>query len=98
MATVARGTRGQVSFAMMDLVLHTQFEEDGDMDIVEVCNETLSEYWMDYGDTAMIASFTHLAGGYAAGYLAHLRSFLARALCHPIGPLCQNNDVERPWQ
>lgn len=71
-AVIARNTRGQIAYGMMDLILHMDFSEADEIDVVAVCNEILEKYWMSYTDeTAMIASFGHLAGGYAAGYYGY---------------------------
>jgi len=66
----------QLGFAMVDLVLHTEFDPNIEMDLLARANEVLQRYSPiqlpeNYG---MILSFTHLfAGpvGYAAGYYSY---------------------------
>jgi len=71
-AVIARGTRGQIAYGMIDLTLHTKYSEHDFIDMVGISNDILGQYWMDYGDdTAFIGGFTHLAGGYAAGYYGY---------------------------
>jgi oligopeptidase A len=66
----------QLGFATVDLVLHTQFDPNVEMDVVELANQVLQRFTPiqlpeNYG---MILSFTHLFSGpvgYAAGYYSY---------------------------
>ncbi|MCP4160058.1 MAG: Zn-dependent oligopeptidase [Deltaproteobacteria bacterium] len=71
MATIAIETRGQVAFGLVDLVLYTQYGENDNIDVVKVGNDILKEYYRDYDDSAMVASFGHIVSGYAAGYYGY---------------------------
>jgi oligopeptidase A len=66
----------QLSFALVDLLLHTRFDPAKDGDAVEWANERLLPFQpvAPPAGTAMIASFLHLFGssvGYAAGYYSY---------------------------
>lgn len=66
----------QLGFAMVDLVLHTEFDPNIEMDLLARANQVLQRYSPiqlpeNYG---MILSFTHLFAspvGYAAGYYSY---------------------------
>lgn len=66
----------QLGFGTVDLVLHTDFDPNIEMDLVELSNHVLQRFTPvtlpeDYG---MILSFTHLFAhpvGYAAGYYSY---------------------------
>ena len=73
-ATAAYTTRRQQAFGIMDLALHTVSKADAEkMDIVAVTDAALTRATVAPApDTAFIASFGHLAGGYDAGYYGYL--------------------------
>ena len=71
-ATIARHTRGQIAFGMMDIVLHTQIKESDNFNIADITNKIMEKYYIaPPKETAFIASFGHVAGGYAAGYYGY---------------------------
>jgi len=73
-ATAAYTTRRQQSFGIMDLALHTVSKADAEkMDIVAVTDAALARATVAPApDTAFIAYFGHLTGGYDAGYYGYL--------------------------
>jgi thimet oligopeptidase len=73
-ATAAYTTRRQQAFGIMDLALHTVSKADAEkMDIVAVTDAALMRATVaPAADTAFIAYFGHLAGGYDAGYYGYL--------------------------
>src|SRR6478736_1348238 len=73
-ATAAYTTRRQQSFGIMDLALHTVSKADAEkMDIVAVTDAVLARATVAPApDTAFIAYFGHLTGGYDAGYYGYL--------------------------
>jgi thimet oligopeptidase len=73
-ATAGYATRRQQAFGIMDLALHTVSKADAEkMDIVAVTNDALTRATVPPApDTAFVAYFGHLAGGYDAGYYGYL--------------------------
>jgi Zn-dependent oligopeptidase len=67
--------RRQLSFGLLDLTLHTQKDTAAKLDIVAVTNGELARVSIPPGpETAFVAYFGHLAGGYDAGYYGYLWS------------------------
>jgi thimet oligopeptidase len=73
-ATAGYTTRRQQAFGIMDLALHTLSKADAEkMDVVAVTNAALTRATVAPApDTAFVAYFGHLAGGYDAGYYGYL--------------------------
>ncbi|NOY17288.1 MAG: Zn-dependent oligopeptidase [Gammaproteobacteria bacterium] len=71
-ATIATWYRRQLSFGMLDLKLHMSSDEKDFDNFVKVSNDIMSKvYLAPPKDTAFVASFGHLAGGYDAGYYGY---------------------------
>ena len=71
LATVGTFYRRQISFALMDLVLHSEVKDGGKQDVVKLSNEVLSRAFLPVpDDTAIAAYFGHLMG-YDAGYYGY---------------------------
>ncbi|RMG96460.1 MAG: M3 family peptidase [Deltaproteobacteria bacterium] len=76
----------QLGFARVDLVLHVDFDPEGDEDPFAAAHRVLSEYSpvpLPEGD-AMLASFQHLFAdpvGYAAGYYSYKWAEVLEADC-----------------
>jgi thimet oligopeptidase len=71
LATIGTYYRRQLSFALMDLMLHTQIKDGGKQDTVKLSNEVLSRVFLPVPeDTAFVAYFGHLMG-YDAGYYGY---------------------------
>jgi len=74
-ATKARMIRGQISYGMIDLILHTKFSGKSNFNIVKESNKVTKDYYLTPpAQSAFIGSFGHLAGGYSAGYYGYLWS------------------------
>jgi thimet oligopeptidase len=73
-ATAGYATRRQQALGIMDLALHTVSKADAEkMDVVAVTNDVFARATIPPApDTAFIAYFGHLAGGYDAGYYGYL--------------------------
>jgi thimet oligopeptidase len=71
LATVGTHYRRQLSFALLDLALHTEIREGTGKDCVKVSNDILSSVFLPVPpDTAFVAFFGHLMG-YDAGYYGY---------------------------
>lgn len=65
-------TQGQIAYAMFDLILHTRFGENDPVDTAAVGREALADYFLPAADdTDWTAQFTHITGGYDAGYYGY---------------------------
>ena len=67
------GTRyeRQLSFALLDMALHTQIHDTNAQDVVKLSNQVLSDVFLPVpDDTAFVAYFGHLMG-YDAGYYGY---------------------------
>ena len=73
-ATEAYTTRRQLTYGLLDLALHTVTpEQAAQMDVLAVTNGVLKRVTIAPApDTAFVAYFGHLAGGYDAGYYGYL--------------------------
>lgn len=74
LAGIARATRRQISFGLLDLDLHSRSGTDDTMDVVKISNQYIEK---SYGiplqpGYAFITRFGHLMGGYDAGYYGYL--------------------------
>lgn len=71
LATVGTYYRRQLSFALLDLALHTEVKDGGNQDAVKISNDILSKVFLPVPeDTAFVAYFGHLMG-YDAGYYGY---------------------------
>ena len=71
LATEATRYRRQISFALMDLALHTQIHQGNASETLPLSNKVLSEAFLPMPpDTAFVAYFGHLMG-YDAGYYGY---------------------------
>ena len=71
LATVGTFYRRQLSFALLDLALHTEVKNGGGQDIVKISNDILSSVFLPVPEgTAFVAYFGHLMG-YDAGYYGY---------------------------
>lgn len=71
LATVGTYYRRQLSFALLDLALHTEVKDGGTQDAVRISNDILSKVFLPVPeDTAFVAYFGHLMG-YDAGYYGY---------------------------
>jgi thimet oligopeptidase len=71
LATVATFYRRQLSFALLDLALHTEVKDGGNQDAVKISNDILSKVFLPVPeDTAFVGYFGHLMG-YDAGYYGY---------------------------
>lgn len=71
LATEATRYRRQISFALMDLALHTQIHQGNANETLPLSNKVLSEAFLPMPpDTAFVAYFGHLMG-YDAGYYGY---------------------------
>jgi oligopeptidase A len=67
----------QLSFGMVDLALHVDFDQARDGDLVEYAQRTAAPYQIrpEFAKNHFITAFSHIfAGGYAAGYYSYLWS------------------------
>lgn len=72
LATAGTYYHRQFAFAKLDLVLHGPHPADAPYDCVGVSNDILAKVYLPIdSQTAMIASFGHLADGYDAGYYGY---------------------------
>jgi thimet oligopeptidase len=72
LATIATWYRRQLSFGMLDLKLHMSNNEEEFENFVKVSNDVMADVYLDPpADTAFVASFGHLGGGYDAGYYGY---------------------------
>ena len=72
LATIGTWYRRQLSFGMLDLKLHMSSEQKDFEDFVKVSNDIMTEVYLAPPiDTAFVASFGHLGGGYDAGYYGY---------------------------
>jgi thimet oligopeptidase len=71
LATIGTFYRRQISFALLDLALHTEVKDGGGQDAVKISNEILSKTLLPVPEnTAFVAYFGHLMG-YDAGYYGY---------------------------
>jgi thimet oligopeptidase len=71
LATIGTYYRRQLSFALLDLALHTDVKDGSGKDCVKVANDVLSNVFLPVPpDTAFVAFFGHLMG-YDAGYYGY---------------------------
>ena len=71
LATSGAFYRRQLSFALMDLALHTEVKDGSGKDAVKLSNEVLGDVFLPMApDTAFAAYFGHLTG-YDAGYYGY---------------------------
>ncbi|HEU5079473.1 MAG TPA: M3 family metallopeptidase [Opitutaceae bacterium] len=74
-ATAGLFYRRQLAFGVLDLELHSLAQTRGDVDVVGITNRELARVTVPPDkNTAFIAYFGHLAGGYDAGYYGYLWS------------------------
>ena len=72
LATIGTWYRRQLSFGLLDLNLHMSNERQDFENFVEVSNDIMADVYLDPPtDTAFVASFGHLGGGYDAGYYGY---------------------------
>ncbi|MFW2440474.1 MAG: M3 family metallopeptidase [Arenicellales bacterium] len=72
LATIGTWYRRQLSFGMLDLKLHMSTDQKDFDDFVKVSNDIMTEVYLAPPiDTAFVASFGHLGGGYDAGYYGY---------------------------
>ena len=72
LATIGTWYRRQLSFGMLDLKLHISTDVKDFENFVEVSNDIMTDvYLAPLKDTAFVASFGHLGGGYDAGYYGY---------------------------
>ncbi len=72
LATIGVFYRRQLSFALLDLRLHGPRAEGSPVDCRAETNRTLGEVFFQVpDDSAFVAYFGHLAGGYDAGYYGY---------------------------
>ncbi len=72
LATMGNHYRRQISFGMLDLMLHGENVPSSAKELQEVSNRILSEAHLPVPEnSAFLAYFGHLAGGYDAGYYGY---------------------------
>ncbi len=72
LAIEATRYRRQLSFGLLDLVLHTQIHDRNRAESLPLSNQVLGEVFIPrVPGTAFIAYFGHLMGGYDAGYYGY---------------------------
>lgn len=73
-STISSHYRAQIALGMMDLNLHTSFEDPSRIDVLEITQDAWAHYFAPNSvDTAFAASFGHLMG-YDAGYYGYIWS------------------------
>ncbi len=72
LATIATHYRGQIGYGLLDLALHMTTDDTVFQNAAGVANRVMSETFLPVPEgTALIATFSHLAGGYDAGYYGY---------------------------
>ena len=72
LATEGTRYRRQLSFALMDMALHTQIHDSNAAEALPLSNKVLGDVFLPMApDTAFVAYFGHLMGGYDAGYYGY---------------------------
>jgi thimet oligopeptidase len=72
LATIATYYRAQIGYGLADLALHMTTDDEVFRNFVTVSNRVMSEAYLPVPpNTAFVASFGHLAGGYDAGYYGY---------------------------
>jgi Zn-dependent oligopeptidase len=72
LATEGTFYRRQLSFALMDLRLHTAIHDANAAQALPLSNQVLSDVFLPrIPDTAFVAYFGHIMGGYDAGYYGY---------------------------
>ncbi len=72
MSIEATRYRRQISFGLTDLVLHSKIDANNAGQAVEISNKVLGDVFMPRPkNTAFVAYFGHLMGGYDAGYYGY---------------------------
>jgi len=89
LATIANFERGQLAYSLIDMRLHTLTDPGRIEDVVAISNAVADEVFLAYPeDTAMIASFGHLAH-YDAGYYGYA---WARAIAEDMASVFRNSE------
>ena len=71
-ATIGTHYRRQLALGQLDLAIHMTTDEKVFDDFVAVTNRIMGQTYLPVpGDTAFVASFGHLGGGYDAGYYGY---------------------------
>ncbi|WP_456377026.1 M3 family metallopeptidase [Thiolapillus sp.] len=72
LATIGTHYRRQLGFGLLDLTIHMTTDEGIFNNFIEVTNKIMSETYVPVPEnTAFVASFGHLGGGYDAGYYGY---------------------------
>jgi thimet oligopeptidase len=72
LATIACHYRRQLSFGLLDMALHAGVKAGEKVDSLKITNRALSDVFLPVlPDTAFIAGFGHMAGGYDASYYGY---------------------------
>lgn len=72
LATIACHYRRQLSFGLLDMALHARGKPGEPVDCLKITNPVLSDVFLPVlPDTAFIAGFGHMAGGYDASYYGY---------------------------
>jgi Zn-dependent oligopeptidase len=72
LATEGTRYRRQLFFALMDMALHTQIHDSNAAEALPLSNKVLGDVFLPMApDTAFVAYFGHLMGGYDAGYYGY---------------------------
>lgn len=72
LATEGTFYRRQLSFGLLDMALHTEIHDRNAKDALPLSNRVLSEVFLPrVPDTAFVAYFGHIMGGYDAGYYGY---------------------------